>query len=138
MNLLKRFVRNDNADFDESYDENELYVMPEDLEIPEAEAKRIGLEIVPFDAGFFVSIPMPNSDEVAKALEKEDIFLVPLAKGLRVSVASVPEDICRILPARIKAVMDKLSKYLGGGENPTLNKIGGGEFERIKELLKIK
>ena len=35
MNLLKRFVRNDNADFDESYDENELYVMPEDLEIPE-------------------------------------------------------------------------------------------------------
>ena len=76
----------------------------------EAEAKRIGLEIVPFDAGFFVSIPMPNSDEVARELEKEDIFLVPLAKGLRVSVASVPEDACRILPAKIKAVMDKLSK----------------------------
>ena len=34
MNLLKRFVRNDNADFDESYDENELYVMPEDIQIP--------------------------------------------------------------------------------------------------------
>ena len=35
MNLLKRFVRNDNADFDESYDENELYVMPEDIQMPE-------------------------------------------------------------------------------------------------------
>ena len=35
MNLLKRFVRNDNADFDESYDENELYVMPEDIQIPD-------------------------------------------------------------------------------------------------------
>ncbi len=32
--------------------------------------------------------------------------------------------------------MDKLSKYLGGGSNPTLNKIGGGEFERIKERVK--
>ncbi len=32
--------------------------------------------------------------------------------------------------------MDKLSKYLGGGENPTLNKIGGGEFERIKERVR--
>ena len=35
MNLLKRFVRNDNADFDESYDENELYVMPEDIQMPD-------------------------------------------------------------------------------------------------------
>ena len=76
----------------------------------EEEARNIGLKIVPFDAGFFVSIPMPNSDEVAKELEKEGIFLVPLAKGLRVSVASVPEDKCRILPAKIKAVMDKLAK----------------------------
>lgn len=32
--------------------------------------------------------------------------------------------------------MDKLSKYLGGSEKPTLNKIGGGEFERIKERVK--
>lgn len=31
--------------------------------------------------------------------------------------------------------MDKLSKYLGGS-SPTLNKIGGGEFERIKERVK--
>ncbi len=33
--------------------------------------------------------------------------------------------------------MDKLSKYLGGSETPTLNKIGGGEFERIKERVKL-
>ena len=32
--------------------------------------------------------------------------------------------------------MDKLSKYLGGSETPTLNKIGGGEFERIKERVR--
>lgn len=32
--------------------------------------------------------------------------------------------------------MDKLSKYMGGNETPTLNKIGGGEFERIKARVK--
>ena len=41
MNLLKRFVRNDNADFDESYDENELYVMPEDIQIPDETANSV-------------------------------------------------------------------------------------------------
>lgn len=74
----------------------------------EEEAKKAGLEIVPFDAGFFVSIPCDNPDEVSAALEKEGIFLVPLAKGVRVSVASVSEAKCRILPAKIKAVMDEL------------------------------
>ncbi|MBQ7703073.1 MAG: aminotransferase class I/II-fold pyridoxal phosphate-dependent enzyme [Firmicutes bacterium] len=76
----------------------------------EEEAGKIGLGIVPFDAGFFVSIPMTDADAVAQELEKEGIFLVPLAKGLRVSVAAVSEDRCRILPAKIKAAMDRLAK----------------------------
>ena len=75
----------------------------------EAAAKECGLEIVPFDAGFFASVPMPNPDEVAAELEKENIFLVPLAKGIRVSIASVSEERCRIIPARIKACMEKLA-----------------------------
>ncbi len=32
--------------------------------------------------------------------------------------------------------MDKLSKYLGGSEKPTLNKIGSKDFERIKERVR--
>ncbi len=32
--------------------------------------------------------------------------------------------------------MDKLTKYMGGGEKPRLNRIGGKEFERIKERVK--
>ena len=76
----------------------------------EAAAKECGLEMVPFDAGFFASIPMPNPDEVARELEKENIFLIPLAKGIRVSVASVPEDRIVTIPARIKAAMERLAK----------------------------
>ena len=71
----------------------------------EKAAAECGLEMVPFDAGFFASIPCSNPDEIASRLEKEGIFLVPLAKGLRVSVASVSEEVCRRLPARILAAM---------------------------------
>lgn len=71
----------------------------------EEEAKKCGLKIVPFDAGFFVSIPCDNPDEISKKLEAEGLFIVPLAKGLRVSVASISEASCRKLPAMIKAAM---------------------------------
>ncbi|MBO5994097.1 MAG: aminotransferase class I/II-fold pyridoxal phosphate-dependent enzyme [Firmicutes bacterium] len=76
----------------------------------EAAAKECGLEMVPFDAGFFASMPMPNPDEVAAELEKENIFLVPLAKGIRASVASMSEENCKMVPARIKACMERLAK----------------------------
>ena len=47
---------------------------------------------------FFVSIPCDDSDAVASKLEEKGIFTVPLEKGIRVSVASVSEEKCRILP----------------------------------------
>lgn len=71
----------------------------------EEEAQKAGLEIVPFDAGFFASIPCDNPDEISRKLEKEGLFIVPLAKGLRVSVASVSEAACRKIPAMVKKTM---------------------------------
>ena len=63
----------------------------------EEEAAKVDLETVPFDAGFFVSIPCDNPDEISAKLEKQGLFIVPLAKGLRVSVASISEEKCRRL-----------------------------------------
>ena len=54
---------------------------------------------------FFVSIPCDNPDEISAKLEKQGLFIVPLAKGLRVSVASISEEKCRRIPAMIKAAM---------------------------------
>lgn len=68
-------------------------------------AEEAGLETVPFDAGFFISIPCENPDAVSAELEKDGLFMVPLAKGLRVSIASISEDKCRKLPGMIKAAM---------------------------------
>lgn len=69
-------------------------------------AEEAGLEIVPFDAGFFVSVPCDDPDAVSRKLEEQDIYLVPLKLGIRVSVASVPEEQCRRLPAIIKAAIE--------------------------------
>ncbi len=71
-------------------------------------AAEVGLEIVPFDAGFFVSVPCDDPDALSKKLEERDIFLVPLKKGIRVSVASLSEDKCRRLPAEIKRAMEEI------------------------------
>lgn len=71
----------------------------------EEEAAKVGLEIVPFDSGFFASIPCDNPDEISKKLQAKGIFLVPLARGLRVSVASITEEKCRMLPEEILQAM---------------------------------
>lgn len=73
----------------------------------EEEAAKAGLKIVPFDAGFFASIPCDDPDGISAELEKQGLFIVPLAKGLRVSVASISEEKCRKVPAMIKAAMEK-------------------------------
>jgi len=57
--------------------------------------KSHGIEPVPFDAGFFSCVECTDSDRISRQLEKKGVFAVPLAKGLRVSVASISEKKCR-------------------------------------------
>lgn len=70
-------------------------------------AEDAGLPIVPFDTGFFVTVPCENAEQVGLVLQQEGIFIVPIGKGLRVSVASISEARCKELPARILAAMKK-------------------------------
>lgn len=70
------------------------------------EAEKVGLETVPFRSGFFMTVPCKNPEAVAAKLEAEGIFTVPLAKGIRVSGASISEKVCRRLPAAIKKAIE--------------------------------
>ncbi len=71
----------------------------------EEEAQKTELEMLPYDGGFFISIPCEDPKKAATELEKYGIFIVPLAMGLRVSVASVSEKNCRKMPAKIAEVL---------------------------------
>jgi aromatic-amino-acid transaminase len=72
-------------------------------------ANEISLDTVPFDAGFFVTVRCENAEAVGLELQKEGIFIVPIGKGLRVSIASVSEDKCRSLPPRILKAINKIN-----------------------------
>jgi len=71
-------------------------------------SEEVGLEILPYRDGFFISIPCDNAKEISDKLMEENLFLIPLKKGLRFAVCAVAEDKCRIAPAMIKKVMDSL------------------------------
>ena len=53
------------------------------------EAKEEGVKFVPYISGFFITIPVTHSQEVCDYLEKENVFMVPLKKGIRLAVCSV-------------------------------------------------
>ncbi len=74
----------------------------------ETAAAEAGLPIVPFRAGFFVTVPYADPDALCNELNRKDVFLIPVSGGVRVSVASVDEDRCRRLPAIIKQAMADL------------------------------
>ncbi|NCA78307.1 MAG: aminotransferase class I/II-fold pyridoxal phosphate-dependent enzyme, partial [Alphaproteobacteria bacterium] len=70
-------------------------------------ANECGLKIIPYDGGFFASIPCDQPEKVVDELMKEGIFLVPLSKGIRVAVSALSLERLVMIPERIRAAMEK-------------------------------
>ena len=70
------------------------------------EADECGLKYLRYISGFFITIPMEGSQKVCDELEKENIFLVPLGKGIRLAVCSVSKKKIHGLAAKIKSTLD--------------------------------
>ncbi|MCM2534722.1 hypothetical protein NDK43_23215 [Neobacillus pocheonensis] len=66
------------------------------------EANQIGLKILPYHAGFFITIPCDKPDAVSELLIAERIFVAPLLKGIRVAACSVPVTLMYGLAAKIQ------------------------------------
>ena len=69
------------------------------------ESKKVGLETLPFECGFFVTIPCDNPEEAYKKLVEKKIHIIPLGNVLRVTLAAIPLEDCKKLPAIIKSVL---------------------------------
>lgn len=77
----------------------------ERAEIFMQEAAEAKLKMLPYRAGFFLSIPTSNSDAVCNLLHEDNIFAVPLAKGVRIAVCAVTKGkIAGMAPKVAKAV----------------------------------
>ncbi|MDU2065877.1 MAG: aminotransferase class I/II-fold pyridoxal phosphate-dependent enzyme [Sporomusaceae bacterium] len=56
-----------------------------------AEAKEAGLYMLPYRAGFFLTIPAKDAQQACELLKNDYIFGVPMAKGIRIAVCAVPK-----------------------------------------------
>lgn len=74
-----------------------------DLFVQEAQA--CGLSMIPYVAGFFLSIPAKNPEAICDKLHADNIFVVPLAAGVRVALCSIPLRKIGGMAAKIKAAM---------------------------------
>ncbi len=71
------------------------------------EAKEEGVKFVPYVSGFFITIPVEGAQAVCDLLEKDNVFLVPMKKGIRLAVCSVSKPKMKGLAAKLAAAIKK-------------------------------
>ena len=54
------------------------------------EAKEVGLHILPYQSGFFITVPAKDTAGLADKLAKRNIFVIPLARAIRFAISAVP------------------------------------------------
>ncbi len=76
------------------------------------ESKECGLNVLPYRAGFFISIPTEDSDAVCDKLHEDLIFAVPLKMGVRVAVCAVPAVKMKGMAGKIHKAIQSLKEKL--------------------------
>ena len=69
------------------------------------EAKSHKIDIIPYFGGFFAFIPTKRAFEITEKLEKENIFTIPSAKGIRIAL-------CAINKKDIVKLVDRIAFYM--------------------------
>ena len=70
------------------------------------EAAAANLTMLPYSAGYFLSVPSAAPDAVVAKLNEENVFAVALAKGIRIAVCAVPTEKIKGMAGKLKKAMD--------------------------------
>jgi len=70
------------------------------------EAAAAGLVMLPYSAGYFLSVPSGSPDAVVEKLNSENIFAVALGKGVRIAVCAVPTAKIKGMAGKLKIVIN--------------------------------
>ena len=73
------------------------------------ESKKCGLKTLPFDCGFFVTIPCENPEKVYEYLVSKKVHIIPMGKVIRVTISAIPLKDCKRLPKLIKEAIDSVN-----------------------------
>lgn len=74
------------------------------------EAKACGLKALPYKAGFFISVPSDDPVAVCDKLHDDLIYAVPLKKGVRIAVCSVPRRKMTGMAEKVLRALDAVGK----------------------------
>ena len=72
------------------------------------EAKRIGLELLPYERGFFVCVPSNNPVELMNELHKHNVYVVVTKTCVRIALCAINEAEAKQLPQIILKVKKEL------------------------------
>jgi len=73
------------------------------------EAKEANLQMLPYIAGFFITVPAEKPEAVCEKLHDDNIFAVPLAKGIRIAVCAVTSKKMTGMAAKIAKAIQAVS-----------------------------
>ena len=79
-------------------------------EIFKQEAEQVGLPMLPYRGGFFITIPTDASTVICEELKKEHIYVIALANGIRIAACGIPKCQMTGLAESIYNVMKRLGK----------------------------
>ena len=109
MNIISKLVLNN--EYKAQYEEEVKYVvsmLEERSLIFIEEAKKVGLETLPYERGFFICVPVNEPDEVRKKLHEDKVYLISTKNCLRIALCSMTKGEAKRLPRIIKERLDKL------------------------------
>jgi len=74
------------------------------------EAAAAKLHMLPYSAGFFITVPAENPDAVCDKLHDDYLYAVPLGKGIRIAVCAVPQNKMLGMAGKVAAALAAVGK----------------------------
>ena len=74
------------------------------------EANKVGLEMLPYERGFFVCVPSKDPVALMNKLHDEDVYVVVTKTCIRVALCAISEEEAKKLPSIILKVKKELEE----------------------------
>ena len=106
INLIIKILNNDElkAEYLKELNDSRL-MLKKRSDLFKKLVKELGVKVLPYDAGFFVSVPTDNPKELYEKLRKNKLHIVPFEISIRITLSSVTIDEVARIPKLLKEAM---------------------------------
>lgn len=91
MNIISEVLTNNKSEFEvELKKASDLLIKRANTFIEEA--KKNGVHSLPYECGFFVTIPCENPKDVYEKLKSKGVYIIPMSNAIRVTLSAISTD----------------------------------------------